>query len=700
MQKPHRLNFVPILLILTIFTAGCAISTSSEPVTVDEATFQPNQAQLQERAAAEQAAQQPQETEEPTEPEADGASENAETVTDDTTTESDAGANTDTVDAPGPQETEEPADAPPAEEPSPYADEPVVIDRAWFIISDITDEGATVQNWFFISNNTSQPYSDDGADGIAVTLPAAASDVSVQDTTTYSVVEGDAAPRVVSNAPLPAQTTSATLLTVNYQLSTEDLAAINFTLDYPVEQFIVYTPLQLRPQREVPEYEYVEVALIRTLGEFLRFQQDNIDAGTPISFSVQESDEVRFPEDTSFTDVTVTVANQTEGGTVPDGLEITAASLQVGDQNTVTQLYEETLPNNPDGVTFAGVPYVENGFVEFVVEYNDISFFSRLDGLEIDGEQSELTLSIYETTTDSSVLALDSVQYLGDAVSGEGLADFINSFYFINTSDRVYIGTEGNVLRIPLPENVTGQQLPIDLGEEVRVDVDDDQRFFLVDDRVIYPDERHFTVVRYVMSYDGELDFTHQLPFPINQVIAYTAESRALNFDGDGFTPQGMNNIPQFGNYETYIREGVAANSLITFTVSDSDETPQFTGAAQGSTGSGNTNATQTTVEDDESFLVENRILILGIGILIVLAGGGYLLYDLQKERIRAGATATATTGASTGSSAANSDMDEEQKQLLREIAELDSAFENGEIDEDVYRERRKSLKNQLMDRM
>lgn len=700
MHKPqkHHYFIFSILLLLLVFAAGCAISTSSEPSTVDEATFQPNQAQLQERQqttteASQQQTDVPVQTEEPTEPETEPAP--ADTATDAATT-NDTNTDTNTDTAPGPQQTQEPTE--PEATPPTFADAPVVIDRVWFIFNDIGDETASLQTWFFLTNNTSQPYSDDDADGIGLSLPAEATEVSVGDG--YSVTETDGTPLIRSNQPLPANA-AATSLIVNYQLPSASLDEISLTLAYPVVEFIVYTPQALRPQREVPGYEFVDIRLIRGLGEFLRFQQTNIDAETPINFALQESTEIRFPEGTETTTVAVTVANQTSGGTVPDGLEVTAVSIQIGDQNTTTQLFEETQTNTADGVTFSNVPYVENGFIEFQVAYNDVTFFSRLDGLEITADDTNTSvLPIYETTNDSSVLELESVWYIGDAVTGEGVADFFNYYFFSNTSDRVYIGDDsdgGDILRIPLPDNTTGARIPADLGSDVRTERDEDGNYFLIDNRVIFPEQRQVSPVEFLTDYDGDETFTHELPFAAQEVIVYTAQNRFLAFEGEGFAPQGVTEIQQFGNYEGYLLDNVAAGQTITFTLRDTDETPTF--APNTDTSGGNTNPANTTEsveEDDESFLVENRLLILGLGVLIVLAGGGYMLYDLQKERIRANMSAAAG-GASATSTAP---MDDEQKELLEAIAKLDMAFENGEIDEASYREQRKDLKDRLMDLM
>lgn len=669
--------------------AGCAISTSSEPETVEEATFQPNPAQLQERSSA---AQQPQETEEPTEPDVSDA--NDQTNVDNTPNVETDSSTSDAQADPGPQETEEPTEA----RPRAFADAAVKIDRVWFIFNDITAEEASVQSWFFITNNTNEPYAEPDTQGITLTLPSGASNIVVGDA--FVVDSSGTTPLVQGTQPLPAGA-EGTQVIIDYTLPAESLNNITFTLAYPVETFLVYTPQALSPQREIPEYPFVDIRLIRGLGDFLVFEETNIEAQTPFNFSVQESTETRFPEGTETTTVNVTIENRTEGGIVPQALEITAASIQIAQQNNVTQLFEATAMFSTEPVTFTDIPYVENGFIEFTVEYDDVTFFARLDGLEIDAELNDVILPIYERTNDPTVLQLQAVWYIGDAVTGEGVADFFNYYFFTNDSDRVYVGNaaeDGPVLRIPLPENTSGALIPANLGEQVVTERDDEGNFFLIDNRVVFPDQTLVSPVEFVTEYDGENTFTHELPFDVEEVLVYTAENRFLAFEGEGFTPQGVTEIQQFGNYEGYVKNNVAAGEAIVFTLRDTDDTPQFSAAANASTGTPRNSSETTVVEDDESFLVENRFLILGLGILIVIAGGGYLFYDLQKERIRA--TAAATAASSTTSASTANPMNDSQKLLVAAIAELDEAFEKGEIDEATYRQQRKELKDQLMNLM
>ena len=79
----------------------------------------------------------------------------------------------------------------------------------------------------------------------------------------------------------------------------------------------------------------------------------------------------------------------------------------------------------------------------------------------------------------------------------------------------------------------------------------------------------------------------------------------------------------------------------------------------------------------------QNSDLILGIGILLVIAGGMFLLYDIQKTRLMMEA-------------GVQESMPQSRDGLLAEIAALDESYERGEVSQELYGKRREALKEAL----
>ena len=73
---------------------------------------------------------------------------------------------------------------------------------------------------------------------------------------------------------------------------------------------------------------------------------------------------------------------------------------------------------------------------------------------------------------------------------------------------------------------------------------------------------------------------------------------------------------------------------------------------------------------------------------LLLLAGGMFLVYDLQKARLQA---QTAPRQQEVSSS-----IPDNQDDIVAAIAELDAAYEAGEIDDDRYEVQREALKAAL----
>lgn len=577
-------------------------------------------------------------------------------------------------------QTEEPADQAPAETPEP-ADPPqesaafdgLYIDRVWLILTEVTEERATAQMWFFLSNNSDEPSPQ-----LRLAMFPNAIDVFVDDFD-YVVANEENQSVVVRRDPLPPQSNNQ-LLIVDYQLPADELTNLNYQIAYPTAEFSVYLPQSLRPQLEVPQLEYQGIRLLRGLGDFLLFT-----ASAPIlpeeglTFDIMPASTIRYSEDIEFVDFSISVENGTSNAALPSELQLTILSVRIGeDSETLIEQRETSWGGEP--LRIEQMPIFANGFIEVRALYNDITFWARLDALEALSNQETLTLTLYETTNDPSIIKLESVWYVVDAVTGEGLADYLVWYFFTNTSDRIYIGEaeDANLLELPLPPNIQGLNFQAELGPAVNVNFVDNVPY-IVDNRLVFPQQRQVLPIEFFLPYNGELTLTHDIGYAADRIVVYVSSYRKLAFEGVGFESTGQEELPSLGLYESYTKFSHSKDDVVVFTIADTDQTPQVDPHTITNPNQSEENATTA------DFFRENRWFIFGIGVLMVVMGGMYFVYDLQKERIRARANIEHL-----------SNIEQRQQQLIEALAALDEAYERGELKTTAYQKRRQRLRDEL----
>lgn len=585
-----------------------------------------------------------------------------------------------------PAQTEEPSDPLPdtpvtTEEPSEQttntssAFEGLYVDRVWLILTEIGEESATVQMWFFPSNNNDSP-----SDQLRLAMPLGVTDVFV-DNMGYVVEEEDGQVFVVRRDPLPANSNDE-LLIVDYQLPLAAFDDLTYQIAYPTANLAVYLPQVARPQFEVQQLAYQDIRLLRGLGDFLLFATETpILADEPLTFDITPADSMRYTPDTEFVDFSVSVEHGTANATLPETLPLVLLSVRIGDDGSETLLEQRQLDwTVGEPVSVSQMPSFPNGFIEARILHEGVTFWARLDALEALSNSELLTVTIYDTTDDPSVVQLASVWFVVDAVTGEGLAEYRVWYFFTNTSDRIYVGAgdEQNLFELPLPANLQGLNFQEELGPGVGVNFVNDVPY-IVDNRLIFPEQIQPLPFEFFLEYDGELTLSYDIGYPVDSVVVYTSDFRQLAFEGEAFEDTGPEELPGLGTYNSYTKLGHPAGVPIEFTIADTDATPQVESISQ---------AGDAPVTDEPSFFEENRWFIFGLGVLMVLMGGMYLVYDLQKERIRVQATIA------TAQATVAEPMD--QQTLVEKIAALDDAYERGEITERDYQAQREALRDKL----
>lgn len=348
------------------------------------------------------------------------------------------------------------------------------------------------------------------------------------------------------------------------------------------------------------------------------------------------------------------VSNGTAGAELPAGLEVKLSGLRLDESGNIVEFMTTSAPVAADGsFRFTNLP-MDNPDSAYVVSvvYNGVEF---ANGVRVDPAvpSVDLPITIYEPTTDPSVVTVDAMHFVirdhPDALL------IVQLYVFSNSSDRVFVspdpisgGRRGGVA-IALPEGAYGVQFEEgELGG----------RFVLAGD-LIYDlqqmtpgDRSHTVIVSYFLPADGPSEISLPILYQTRQVNVLAPEGRRIS--SSQLNPAGTE-VVSGAAYSKYLGQNLPPGSDLTFTVRPAV-------------------STRTTLQ-----------IVLGVALGVVVIGGAVLLI-VQRRRW----SAPEVEGG----------LQPEVEALIRQIAELDETFEAGKLNRFEYEARRAELKATLAEKM
>ncbi|NQW21130.1 MAG: hypothetical protein HQ477_10495 [Chloroflexi bacterium] len=351
------------------------------------------------------------------------------------------------------------------------------------------------------------------------------------------------------------------------------------------------------------------------------------------------------------------VTNGTEGGVLPDDLEVLLMSIDLTSNQIIEQ--EKTIVDK-DGIFRFG-NLVSGPGLGYRVVVNGTSYTPSIDMSQVENWQN-VRISIYDETTALDDITLNSYVLMVPTIDARsrqvGVLTVIN---VNNTGDEVWIPdlTDPNLtgldlLRFNLPEGFTDLSIESELPTGNILEID--TGFALTNP---IPPGEFAILISYILSYEGdEFDFTLKLPYGAEQVRMLLPEGGG-SISAEGFgAPESV--VVADSVFNQFQGENYSAGSQLVTT---------FSGLPQ------------PTVMQQVSDFFKGRtyviviIWIVGIALLAIL---GYAMYSSRKNLNM------------------TSDDDDEMASstdIIAEIAALDEEFEANNIDEDEYNERRDKLK-------
>ena len=299
-------------------------------------------------------------------------------------------------------------------------------------------------------------------------------------------------------------------------------------------------------------------------------------------------------------------------------------------------------------------------------EYDQTTYNSDISIIEAGTNSIDLTIPIYETTTDTTVLSVDRLHIFFDYVEPDTL-QVVELYIISNLSDYTYIASQvgAPTITIDLPEGATNLQFEDgSLGGRYI----ETASGFGDTSPVIPGSGQHQIVFAYEMPYQRKLDIVQPLTLPVNAVVILVPED-GLNIKSDQFKDEGTRDV-QGMTYHMYSGEMLDAGTNLSIQVS------------------GRPSAASSLVTGSRTGLV---IGLAAFGLALIVAG--IWLYRRNQLRYQAEPQTVSTMVESAlFADRISSDPDN----IIDAIIALDDRHQSGDLPEGAYHQRRSELKARL----
>ena len=359
--------------------------------------------------------------------------------------------------------------------------------------------------------------------------------------------------------------------------------------------------------------------------------------------------------------VTGKLVNGTGDGPIPAGVEVTLHAVQ-----STASVETRTVATDEDGAFSLEMPMLED-VTSYVVSlsYEGAIYGRPLAFGELD---KPVEITVYESTTDLSVLEVNSAALVLRPLESEGMLNGSEVVSLVNTSDRTFIPDltgpamgQMNFMRFSLPPGATNLRLESDLAGGDVIDVGPG---FAVTASV--PPGDHLVGFSYTAPYDGDsLEFTRTAHMATEDFHLLLPEDLA----------QVQSDALQAGEDRVVLGDDLFQAWRAGPLDAAAKVHMEFSGLPQ-----------PPWHERLSDVVLEGSAPQLFLASLLGLALVGALLYSLL--RVVPASRLKPVPLASPGQQA---------EECLRQLAELDDALERGEIDADQHADERAPLKAALL---
>lgn len=345
------------------------------------------------------------------------------------------------------------------------------------------------------------------------------------------------------------------------------------------------------------------------------------------------------------------------GVELPGDLEITLHGFD-NMQMAITQ----TTTIQPDGsFAFSGVPMPAGRVFMATVNYQNASYGSDIGTVQEGVTTLELPITVYETTTDASVLKADRLHLFFEFLDAKTV-QIIELYIISNISDKTLVAESGQpTVSFKLPPGATNLEFQDGKLGERYVQTPDG----FGDTVSIGPGSGSYEVLfAYEMPYDRKLELEQVMSMPVDAVVILVPEGE-IKIKSDDLQDSGSRDV-QGTPYHTYSGSRLAAG-----------DTLQLTLTGRPSSGSPGLAASSKT----------NLLVGLSVFGVALIVAGAWLYHRTRLSR----ALEEDENLLPTDSAASDS-----PEYLMDAIIALDDLYRSGQLPEEAYQMRRAELKAKL----
>lgn len=354
------------------------------------------------------------------------------------------------------------------------------------------------------------------------------------------------------------------------------------------------------------------------------------------------------------------VEHGTAGSTVPTD---TLIQMQYGNMQNGFEFAQTTI-HNDFTYTFEDIPLTTAFTYNVGAIYRDRLYTSTLMEGHPEGTDYNQTLTIYDLTDDTFVLSVSQIDMFIDSIDvpdlGSGLS-ITQVIRYNNSSDRMYTsgkqigdGREAILLiQVPVGAIITSDEAN---GRYIIVQDIENVPDSIIDTYSVQPGDNHDVFVEYFVPYEDGAIIDQPFNNVINGDVTITL-SNNLTVVSDDFTQSEDSNIPE--NLLVYTGNlNIDAQPALVFEITGNPFVPP--------------SQDEIVIATDTLFpILLGGIVLITIVIIVIIAIAGRGNDD--RHNIDA---------------------------LIKQIAELDTMHDNGQINHDVYQRQRQELKQQLTNLM
>ncbi|MGD2207286.1 MAG: hypothetical protein PVH17_10945 [Anaerolineae bacterium] len=299
--------------------------------------------------------------------------------------------------------------------------------------------------------------------------------------------------------------------------------------------------------------------------------------------------------------------------------------------------------------------------------------YSNDEPYQFDSEQAllDVTLTVFETTMDDDSVRLDSVHFIIE--SFDQVLRVSEIHLFSNTGDRTYVGqVEGEkrlTIDIPLPENAVGLAFQQDISEERFVEVEGG----LMDSEPVPPgQEASLVFISYhLMVGESPIPLERRFAYPVDTLNVLAAEP-GLALRSEQLQARGVESF-QGRQYQFFVGRDFPPDTPLVLELL----VEETTGAADmpAAPAEGDPAAPAASTRGNQGLFRWLGLVLAGLGVV------GAVVYSLATRRPSA---APALRRSLTS--------DPKARRLLADLADLESAFESGQVNQTTYERRRAEL--------